>query len=49
VRGIVPHLDDDRPPSPDIEALAAAVRDGLLDDLAPEADPDPALTPHRRR
>ncbi len=38
VRGVVPHLDEDRPPSPDIEALAAAVRDGLLDDLAPEAE-----------
>jgi histidine ammonia-lyase len=40
VRGIVPHLDEDRPPSPDIEALADAVRDGLLDGLAPEADLD---------
>src|SRR5262249_23370008 len=43
VRGIVPHLDEDRPPSPDIEALADAIRDGLLDGLAPEADLD-ALT-----
>jgi histidine ammonia-lyase len=38
VRDVVPHLDEDRPPSPDIEALAAAVRDGLLDALAPEAE-----------
>jgi len=38
VRGIVPHLNEDRPPAPDIEALATAVRDGLLDGLAPEAE-----------
>jgi histidine ammonia-lyase len=38
VRDVVPHLDEDRPPAPDIEALAAAVRDGLLDDLAPEGE-----------
>ena len=37
VRGIVPALEADRPPSPDIEALAAALRDGLLDELVPEA------------
>jgi histidine ammonia-lyase len=43
VRGIVSPLDEDRPPSPDIEALGAAVHDGLLDELAPEADLD-ALT-----
>jgi histidine ammonia-lyase len=36
VRDVVPHLDEDRPPAHDIEALAAAVRNGLLDDLAPE-------------
>lgn len=36
VRGVVPTLRDDRPPSPDIEALATALRDGLLDGLAPE-------------
>ncbi|MGZ6390149.1 MAG: histidine ammonia-lyase, partial [Ktedonobacterales bacterium] len=36
VRGIVPPLDVDRPPSPEIEALATALRGGLLDDLAPE-------------
>ena len=40
VRGIVPHLDEDRPPSPDIEALAGVVRDGLLDRLIPEAELD---------
>ncbi|HEX8994479.1 MAG TPA: hypothetical protein VF812_00455, partial [Ktedonobacterales bacterium] len=27
---------DDRPPAPDIERLAQALRDGLLDGLAPE-------------
>jgi histidine ammonia-lyase len=37
VRELVPALAEDRPPSPDIERLAAALRDGLLDDLAPEA------------
>jgi histidine ammonia-lyase len=36
VREIVPPLDADRPPSPDIEALAGALRAGLLDALAPE-------------
>jgi histidine ammonia-lyase len=38
VRDVVPHLDEDRPPAHDIEALAAAVRNGLLDDLAPEGE-----------
>ena len=37
VRGVAPTLREDRPPAPDIEALAAAVRAGLLDDLAPES------------
>ncbi len=36
VRTVAPTLRDDRPPSPDIEALALAVRGGLLDMLAPE-------------
>lgn len=36
VRRVVPHLDEDRPPAPDIEALAAALRAGLLEGLAPE-------------
>jgi histidine ammonia-lyase len=36
VRAIVPTLGDDRPPSPDIEALAQALREGLLDALVPE-------------
>lgn len=36
VRGIVPPLTVDRPPSPEIEVLAVALRNGLLDDLAPE-------------
>lgn len=38
VRGIVPSLAADRPPSPDIEALAAALQSGLLDALAPDSD-----------
>lgn len=38
VRGIVPTLTVDRPPSPEIEALAIALRDGLLDDLAREVE-----------
>jgi histidine ammonia-lyase len=37
VRSIAPTLREDRPPSPDIEALAQAVRSGLLDALVPEA------------
>ena len=37
VRGVVPTLRDDRPPAPDIEALATALRAGLLDGLVPEA------------
>src|SRR5258707_14072625 len=36
VRRIVPHLEEDRPPAPDIEALAEALRAGLLEGLAPE-------------
>jgi histidine ammonia-lyase len=36
VRELVPTLAADRPPSPDIEALAKALRDGLIEDLAPE-------------
>ncbi len=36
IRSLVPALTDDRPPSPDIEALALAVRGGLLEDLATE-------------
>jgi histidine ammonia-lyase len=38
VRGIVPALTTDRAPAPDIEALALAVRGGLLDGLAPEPE-----------
>jgi histidine ammonia-lyase len=38
VRGLVPTLAADRPPSPDIEAVAVALREGLLHALAPEAD-----------
>ena len=40
VRRNVPHLDEDRPPSPDIEALAVAIRDGLLDELVSETELD---------
>ena len=38
VRGIVPALTTDRPPAPDIEALADALQAGLLDTLAREKD-----------
>lgn len=41
VRGIVPHLDVDRPPSPDITALASAIQDGLLDRALTEWDAAP--------
>ncbi len=48
VRTIAPTLRDDRPPSPDIEALSLAVRTGLLDALAPEASlPDAPARPRR--
>ncbi len=47
VRSLVPALDADRPPSPDIEALAAALREGVLDALAPEDGLTGA--PHRAR
>lgn len=47
VRGLVPTLGEDRPPAPDIEALAQALRAGLLDDLAPESALEEA--PHRPR
>ncbi len=38
VRSVVPALTSDRPPSPDIEALADALQSGLLDALALEGD-----------
>ncbi len=41
VRSIVLHLDADRPPNPDIEALAEAVRAGLLDRALMEWDAPP--------
>jgi histidine ammonia-lyase len=37
VRSVVAPLEADRPPAPDIEALASAVRAGLLDAIVPEA------------
>jgi histidine ammonia-lyase len=43
VRAIAPPADDDRPLSPAIEAVAAAIRDGRFDEWAmPEALPSPA-------
>ena len=30
VREIVPHMDDDRPPGPDVDAIAAALAGGTL-------------------
>jgi len=49
VRRVVPHLDEDRPPAPDIEALAEALRAGLLEGLAPETalDTSPSKRSHR--
>ncbi len=47
IRTIVAPLATDRPPSPDIEALAQALLDGLLEDLVPERDLDLAPQPHR--
>jgi histidine ammonia-lyase len=49
VRRVVPHLDEDRPPAPDIEALAEALRAGLLEGLAPETalDTSPPKRSHR--
>jgi histidine ammonia-lyase len=38
VRSIVPALTADRPPSPDIEALAVALQAGLLDAIAPDEE-----------
>jgi histidine ammonia-lyase len=37
VRALVPTLDADRPPAPDIARLAAALRAGVLEELEPEA------------
>ncbi len=48
VREIVAPLAEDRPSSPDIEALAAAVRGGLLETLAPE-ETQPTIIPRVRR
>ncbi len=42
VRSFVPHLDADRPPSPDITRLAAALHAGLLDRALAEWDAPPA-------
>ena len=47
VRGIVPHLDADRPPHPDIIALAAAVQDGLLDRTLADWDAVPTTKTKR--
>ncbi len=33
VRGVVPRLTEDRPPSDDVEALTAAIRQGMLDEF----------------
>jgi histidine ammonia-lyase len=58
VRARVPALEADRPPSPDIERLAAALRSGLLENLALEGALDghaeagevlPARSPRRPR
>jgi histidine ammonia-lyase len=45
VRALVPALTADRPPAPDIERLARAIADGLLEGIVPEDElaADPAL------
>ena len=48
IRAHVATLSDDRPPSPDIEALSQAVRAGLLDTLAPDASLSDAPARPRR-
>jgi hypothetical protein len=48
VRGLVPTLAADRPPAPDIEAVAVALREGLLDALAPDVDEIGARRPAAR-
>ena len=45
VRTLVTPLAADRPPAPDIEALATALRDGLFDALVPESSLDAAGAP----
>ncbi len=50
VRSVVPHLDADRPPHPDIERLTAAVHDGLLDRALSGWEAPPATAkPTKRR
>lgn len=43
VRSLVSTLTSDRPPAPDIEALAAALHDGMFDALVPESAVDAAV------
>ena len=38
VRELVPTLDEDRPPAPDIEAVTGLLRDGAVGELLQEAD-----------
>jgi histidine ammonia-lyase len=41
IRAAVPHLDEDRPPAPDVAAVLELIRDGTLVSLAvPPAEPD---------
>ncbi|MEO7003566.1 MAG: hypothetical protein ABI068_17205, partial [Ktedonobacterales bacterium] len=49
IRQLIPTLTDDRTPAPDIEALATALRGGLLDELVPEATLDTATAHHTTR
>jgi histidine ammonia-lyase len=39
IREVVPHLERDREPGPDLAAAAALVHDGRLSDLAGSRDP----------
>ncbi|GAC1453997.1 MAG: hypothetical protein PVSMB4_14680 [Ktedonobacterales bacterium] len=45
VRELVPRLEADRPPAPDIERLSEALREGLLERLVPEGEVDTAADP----
>jgi histidine ammonia-lyase len=47
VRSIVPHLEADRPPQPDIERLTAAVHHGLLDRALAAWEAPPAKAKRR--
>ncbi|MBI3746124.1 MAG: histidine ammonia-lyase [Chloroflexi bacterium] len=45
VRAVVPHLDGDREPGPDLAAATALVRSGALGGIASPAGPSPSVEP----